>query len=352
VGSGGVGAGELKDLVVAPTDPCVGEEVTVTVAGTGTCGRIVVQWMVEHDPTVREVFNDVTFPVVARHVYETKGPHTLAVRARSADCAGTRRNGASSADLPVIERRLVVGACSQPLGGRARGLSGPLMDRSHAAEGHQVEPAISAVRGEVGGALVTDRAVPGGRLLVTARYLDEGAAVLKAAWTVGSREVTIELPVESWSVTPARGGVSAGSGLQTATAGLATPNPMTDAHEIVARMPPATELGEVEDLAFEIWLETEAGGASARKALRWELICRGAADCAEGQYCGAGLCQRLFYVCDEDDDSLLRGSDGSVHDCTPYACLPPIANCASTCSSVADCASDFLCTADGHCAPR
>lgn len=67
-------------------------------------------------------------------------------------------------------------------------------------------------------------------------------------------------------------------------------------------------------------------------------------DCSIGYYCGQGQCKVVGYVC---DGHVVKGSDGSVYECSPYLCQA--GQCLKTCASVADCASPFVCDSHYRC---
>jgi hypothetical protein len=73
--------------------------------------------------------------------------------------------------------------------------------------------------------------------------------------------------------------------------------------------------------------------------------CGGDEDCAEG-HCEEERCVRDA-VC--LDDLTLSQPDGVLVGCSPYRCRE--GRCATSCSSVLDCASGLVCNAQGVCQP-
>jgi hypothetical protein len=74
--------------------------------------------------------------------------------------------------------------------------------------------------------------------------------------------------------------------------------------------------------------------------------CFGNAQCSVGYYCTpSNECKVVGYVC---DGHVVKGSDGSVYECSPYLCQA--GQCLKTCASVDDCdAPAFVCDSTHHC---
>jgi len=251
------------------------------------------------------------------------------------------------------------------------------------SEARRVNPSISTIRGEVDGISVSNTVAPGERVVVTAKHLGGTSGKLKAAWKVGRREVTVVVPIHSWHMRPSDDkGADAGtldsaasqkaqvrpvqsapmksqarrvgdpaSSISGKTASLL--NPYHAIHEITARMPKTAEIGEVDDLKLELWLEPESDPPSSRKRISWAYVCKYAADCGEGRYCdgSAGICGLLTYSCAGAHKQVLRRSDGVERDCTPYRCDPELLKCHSSCNTQGQCVQrlGFVCASDGTC---
>ena len=67
-------------------------------------------------------------------------------------------------------------------------------------------------------------------------------------------------------------------------------------------------------------------------------------DCSTGYYCGQGQCQVVGYVC---DGHVVKGSDGSSYECSPYICQA--GQCQKTCNSIDDCVSPYVCNSNYKC---
>ncbi len=74
--------------------------------------------------------------------------------------------------------------------------------------------------------------------------------------------------------------------------------------------------------------------------------CFGNTQCSVGYYCTqSNECKVVGYVC---DGHVVKGSDGSVYECSPYLCQA--GQCLKTCASVDDCnAPTFVCDSTYHC---
>ncbi len=73
--------------------------------------------------------------------------------------------------------------------------------------------------------------------------------------------------------------------------------------------------------------------------------CFGNTQCSIGYYCTqSNECKVVGYVC---DGHVVKGSDGSVYECSPYLCQA--GQCLKTCASVDDCNHPFVCDFKYHC---
>lgn len=82
-------------------------------------------------------------------------------------------------------------------------------------------------------------------------------------------------------------------------------------------------------------------------------------ECGPGEYCRKrdSSCQPLVYTCAGDfRNPLIKGTDGSVHDCSPFICTVStpggLPHCAPNCASTADCKRGYGCDAEGGCVPQ
>jgi len=73
--------------------------------------------------------------------------------------------------------------------------------------------------------------------------------------------------------------------------------------------------------------------------------CFGNTQCSIGYYCTqSNECKVVGYVC---DGHVVKGSDGSIYECSPYLCQA--SQCLKTCASVDDCNHPFVCNQKNHC---
>jgi hypothetical protein len=73
--------------------------------------------------------------------------------------------------------------------------------------------------------------------------------------------------------------------------------------------------------------------------------CFGNTQCSIGYYCTqSNECKVVGYVC---DGHVVKGSDGSVYECSPYLCQA--GQCLKTCASVGDCNHPFVCDQNYKC---
>ena len=73
--------------------------------------------------------------------------------------------------------------------------------------------------------------------------------------------------------------------------------------------------------------------------------CFGNTQCSIGYYCTqSNECKVIGYVC---DGHVVKGSDGSVYECSPYLCQA--GQCLKTCASVDDCNHPFVCDQNSKC---
>jgi hypothetical protein len=73
--------------------------------------------------------------------------------------------------------------------------------------------------------------------------------------------------------------------------------------------------------------------------------CFGNTQCSIGYYCTqSNECKVVGYVC---DGHVVKGSDGSVYECSPYICQA--GQCLKTCASVDDCNSPYVCNQNYKC---
>jgi hypothetical protein len=82
----------------------------------------------------------------------------------------------------------------------------------------------------------------------------------------------------------------------------------------------------------------DAGGNTCKSG------CASNADCTPGNFCNSGTCGQLVYTC---EGSLVKGTDGSSSNCSPYICQA--GRCRTSCGSVNDCASGFVCNPSQIC---
>lgn len=93
-----------------------------------------------------------------------------------------------------------------------------------------------------------------------------------------------------------------------------------------------------------------ACGAYACDALTCKTACSTNADCAEKYRCAAGKCEPANSTCSADRARSVNGATGAETACAPFVCDPTSGACFARCTSEAECAGGFRCTATGTCA--
>jgi hypothetical protein len=77
--------------------------------------------------------------------------------------------------------------------------------------------------------------------------------------------------------------------------------------------------------------------------------CTTAADCVAGSRCDAASGKCVANGSCSADLTTATAPTGEVTKCYPVLCIPSKGSCGETCQSAADCASPFVCDAQGHC---
>ncbi len=213
-------AGTISGVMVDPSPACVDEEVAATVAGTGKCMEIVIQWSAAAGDTTTIPADFDAGAVTATHTYDTAGEYDVTVSPGVAlGCTG-------SADVKLTVERcgLTIDPSieSDVLAGLLEELRKPRIDFAFGI----IEPEGTLV---VGGSQFG---------LATGKVWIEGA--------FGKRQLTVteHEGSDEWH----NGGIG-------------------------AQMPPVGELLGMDgpdDLDFEIWVETAAG----KESNRWPLSFR------------------------------------------------------------------------------